>query len=195
MLISGIDPGVKGAISILDSGKIVELIATPMFNGEIDYNEFLKISNRMLEMGVEHVFLEHVHAIFGVAAKATFHFGQAYGAARLITSRFPHTLVQPKVWQKEMWQGLVEQRLPGKFNKNTGKMGKSRVDTKLMSAIAAKRLFPETNFYQVSQKTGKILSKIDDGKTDAALVASYGHRMLTRGITPELELVSAKTGS
>lgn len=193
MIISGIDPGVKGAVSILNNGKLVELISTPMFNGEIDYNEFLKVSNKMKEMGVEHVFLEQVHALFNSSAKATFSFGQAYGAARMISSRFPHTLVQPKVWQAEVWQGQKEIRIAGKEDKKTGKKSRSKVDTKTMSAVAAKRLFPDFDFRDISPKTGNRLSGLNDGWTDAVLIATYGHRMLTRGITPkkELELVNA----
>ena len=93
----------------------------------------------------------------------------------------PYTLVHSKTWQKQMWQGIPEQRGPStqvtkivKGNKTTYTK-KGTVETKMMSQIAAQRLFPGTDFRDPNRKTERAKS-IHDGATDSVLIAEYGRR-------------------
>lgn len=114
-----------------------------------------------------HCVIEDVHAKFGSSAKATFSFGYVCGAteAMLIAHDIPYTKVNPKKWQKEMWEGIPVQKKPSSS-------GKTMVnDTKLMSLMAAKRLFPEVDLRASNR------SKIPhDGKVDSLLLAEYCRR-------------------
>ena len=49
--------------------------------------------------------IEDVQAIYGSAASATFSFGfnKGYLIGLLCANNIPYTLVQPKQWQREMW--------------------------------------------------------------------------------------------
>jgi len=170
MLICGVDPGKFGAIAILEEGKIIHARSLPQIGDGLDFRAIVDL---IPILNVQYVFLEKVHAIFGASATATFEFGVAYGVARMLASKYPHTLVPPKTWQKEVWQGITPVYKPTKD-------GKRRVDTKKMSLLAVTQLFPDWDFRVRSEKTGNFLSKYHEGQIDAALIALYGHRLLTQ---------------
>lgn len=117
--------------------------------------------------------MEQIHAIFGSSAKATFSFGEIYGQLQglLIANKIPYVLVQPKVWQKEMWTNsdmvVNYKKVVVKGKETTRK----EVDTKATSINAAKRLFPNIDF----RKTERC-KKIDDNKVDATLMSEYARR-------------------
>jgi hypothetical protein len=60
-----------------------------------------------------------------------------------------------------MFQGVKEVRNPKT----------KRIDTKAMSELACKRLFPDVKFTATDRCT-----KTHDGMTDATLIAEYGRR-------------------
>ena len=166
--IIGIDPGANGAVACLEeNGKVDFIKVMPKTSAGFDGNEFDNIIRKC--RGVDCVvYIEDVHALFGSSAKATFTFGRICGIIEgiVIANHLRYVYVQPKVWQKEMFQGVKEIRKP------SAKKGvKGRIDTKAMSEIACKRLFPETKFVATSRCT-----KTHDGMTDAALIAEYGRR-------------------
>lgn len=189
-MIIAIDPGKTGGIAKLsDEGNVLSYITTPIVSKEIDWEEFAQLirppsANHKFP---PHVFLEHVHAMHGVAANTTFEFGGAFhGAKALIAAyRLPFTLVAPKVWQKEMWQGVAEIRKPpkklskkelkakaeGKKVRTPNAIGAR--DTKAMSLVAARRLFPQVDF-----KITPMGKSAVDGIVDALLLAEYGRRLL-----------------
>ena len=74
----------------------------------------------------------------------------------------PYTKVQPKKWQKQAWEGIP-------LIKKPSSTGKTQVtDTKAMSLIAAKRLFPKEDLRATER------SKIPhDGKVDSLLMANH----------------------
>ena len=104
-----------------------------------------------------------------------------------------YSMVSPKTWQKEMWQGIRHAKK--KTNRKT-KKGEwiYKIDPKPTSEIAAKRLFPdvdlmgnvEIKYYadsSVNRKKGianqPIPSKkknAHDGIIDGLLIAEYGRR-------------------
>ncbi|KKK80116.1 hypothetical protein LCGC14_2826730, partial [marine sediment metagenome] len=124
-----------------------------------------------------HVFIEDVHAIFSSAAGATFQFGYVCGAIVMGVAAFDfkYTLVQPKVWQKVIYQGIPEIRKPSfviKSGKFEGQTRKGALDTKKMSLLATKRLFPNEDLRKSDR------CKIPhNGIVDALLIAEYGRRI------------------
>jgi hypothetical protein len=162
--ILGIDVGANGAITCIDdTGKIEFIKVMPKIAAGLDgsyLNEIIKSIGK-----VDCVYIEDVHAIFGSAAKATFTFGKTCGIIEgiIIANHLRYVYVQPKVWQKEMFQGVKEIRKP-KTN---------RVDTKAMSELACKRLFPDEKFVATDRCT-----KTHDGMTDSCLIAEWGRRKI-----------------
>ena len=118
--------------------------------------------------------IEDVHAIFGSSAKATFQFGfnKGYLIGLLSANKIPYTLVQPKDWQKVMWQNadmVVNYKTVTKQGKQTTR---KEVNTKQTSINCAKRLFPTIDF-----RKSERAKNYDDNKVDSVLMCEYARRM------------------
>jgi len=163
----GIDPGAHGFFAIYDtSTKEYSFIEMPKIGKFID---ILGVSNivKLLKNHVAIVALEDVHSIFGVSAKSNWSFSAAAAIVEtaLVCHVIPYTKVQPKKWQKLMWEGIPVQ-------KKLSSTGKTFVnDTKLMSKMAAKRLFPN-----IDLRRNERCKVEDDGKIDALLLVNYARR-------------------
>ena len=175
MNVIGVDPGKKGAIVVLNErGEFVEADVMPLVGGmELDVNALRDILEANMPC---HVFIEDVHAIYGSAAGATFTFGGICEAIRatVVCCRIPYTKVQPKAWQKIIYQGIPEIRKPSKIikkGKRAGQTIKGALNTKAMSEVAAKRLFPNEDL-----RASERCSVSHDGIVDAMLIAEYGRR-------------------
>jgi hypothetical protein len=114
-----------------------------------------------------HCVLEDVHSIFGASSSSTFDFGWGLGVIEgvLVANKIPYTKVQPKKWQKEMFEGIPLQQKPS----STGKTMKT--DTKAMAEQAAKRLFPSIDLRATERS-----KKSSDGKVDALLMCEFCRR-------------------
>lgn len=168
----GIDPGKSGAIVILNNKNsevikhVIPCIGTVIDIGAIDSILaeliFLKGKDSL------HLVIEDVHALYGSSAGATFSFGYVCGVLEGIihSLSIPHTKVQPKVWQKEMFQGIPEIRKP---NTKDGKKG--ALETKQMALLAAKRIFPDVDLRATTRSKNP-----HDGIVDALLMAEYCRR-------------------
>lgn len=166
----GIDPGVKGCISIVDeTGKFIESFFLLKNAKNVDTVE---ISNTLLNLSKYedncHVIIENIHAIFGSSAKGTFNFGFIAGLIEgvIATISLPYTKVNPKIWQKEMFRGVNVITKPS----TTGKT--QVIDTKKMSFLASHRIFPTVDL----RRTSKCKNE-DDNFSDSLLMAEYGRRM------------------
>lgn len=166
----GIDPGVKGCISIVDeTGKFIESFFLLKNAKNVDTVE---ISNTLLNLSKYedncHVIIENIHAIFGSSAKGTFNFGFIAGLIEgvIATIGLPYTKVNPKIWQKEMFRGVNVIIKPS----TTGKT--QVIDTKKMSFLASHRIFPTVDL----RRTSKCKNE-DDNFSDSLLMAEYGRRM------------------
>lgn len=166
----GIDPGVKGCISIVDeTGKFIESFFLLKNAKNVDAVE---ISNALLNLSKYedncHVIIENIHAIFGSSAKGTFNFGFIAGLIEgvIATIGLPYTKVNPKIWQKEMFRGVNVITKPF----TTGKT--QVIDTKKMSFLASHRIFPTVDL----RRTNKCKNE-DDNFSDSLLMAEYGRRM------------------
>jgi hypothetical protein len=162
----GIDPGKTGFITAIRNDEI-KSYPIPTVKGKfIDISELHFVIGEITK-GLCHVALEDVHALFGSSAKGTFSFGFTCGLIEgiVVSHKIPYTKVQPKKWQKEMWEGIP-------LIKKPSTSGKTEVtDTKAMSLLAAKRLFPDYDLRATARS-----STPHDGKVDSLLMAEYCRR-------------------
>ena len=109
MIIFGIDPGVSGAISILENKKVIEVFEMPtMIDGkknkrQINGSEVTNIIKKRLNDGKEViVVVEQVNAMPGQGVTSMFNFGQTFGAIKGICAalELPIFFVRPSKWKK-----------------------------------------------------------------------------------------------
>lgn len=167
----GIDPGKEGFISMYEDGgvwKHYEMLKIGKFIDVQVLDSVFKNISSLVRIGVRvHAVIEDVHAIYGSSAKGTFTFGYVTGLLEmsLVANRIPFTKVQPKTWQKEMWVGIPIQR-------KLSSSGLTMVnDTKLMSEMAVKRLFPD-----IDLRRNQRCKINDENKIDAILLTEYCRR-------------------
>ena len=153
MIIIGIDPGVSGAISILENKKVLEIYDMPtMIDGkknkkQVNGSQVTNIIKERLTNGKEMiVVVEHVNAMPGQGVTSMFNFGQSFGVIKGICSALsiPIYFVRPMKWKK--YFNLI------KTNKDASR-------TKVI------QIYP-----QISSKLSR---KKDSNKADAILIARY----------------------
>lgn len=159
----GIDIGKSGyIISITPSGIIKHPI--PLIGDQVDS----KALSEIIELGLGGecvVGMEDLHSIYGTSASSNYSFGWINGLIEGILTSFkiPFVKIQAKKWQKEMFEGV-----PTQFKT---KKGKHIVDTKSMSIMTSKRLFPSFDLRATER------SRVDNHNvSDALLIAEYMRR-------------------
>lgn len=164
---AAVDPGKKGAIVFIDEHGDLEIHTMPTIaNKEKEYDlqelraVLMKYSSRIV-----HLVIEDVHSIFGASAAGNFDFGMGVGMIRMgaAMAQIPFTLVQPKVWQKKMFEGVSVIKKPGKREE-----GRGSLDTKAMALVAVQRLYPKLDLRKSSRSENP-----HDGLIDALLMANY----------------------
>lgn len=168
----GIDPGSKGFVSVRSDDGFEFF---PLLNCE--YSDLYAFFEKKVECyGRDNIFvcMEDVHAIYGSSAEATFNFGWIVGLLHgmILGLKIPYSLVQPKVWQTEIWENA--DRVENKkaiICKNGKEMVRTEVDTKKTSYNAAKRLFPGMDFRRSVR-----CRDFDDNKVDSVLICEYARR-------------------
>ena len=153
MIIFGIDPGVSGAISVLENKKIIEIFDMPtMIDGkknkrQINGSEVTNIIKKRLNDGKEViVVVEQVNAMPGQGVTSMFNFGQSFGVIKGICSALslPIYFVRPTNWKKHF---------------NLIKTNKDASRTKVIQTYPG-----------ISSQLSK---KKDSNKADAILIARY----------------------
>jgi crossover junction endodeoxyribonuclease RuvC len=153
MIIFGIDPGVSGAISVLENKKIIEVYDMPtMIDGkknkkQVNGSQVANIIKERLNGDNEIiVVVEHVNAMPGQGVTSMFNFGQSFGVIKGICSALslPIYFVRPSKWKR--YFNLI------KTNKDASR-------TKVIEA------YPEISSKQKKKK--------DSNKADAILIARY----------------------
>ena len=153
MIIIGIDPGVSGAISVLENKKVVEIFDMPtMIDGkknkkQVNGAQVTNIIKNTLNLYKEIVLVvEHVNAMPGQGVTSMFNFGQSFGVIKGVCSALnvPIYFVRPTKWKK--YFNLI------KTNKDASR-------TKVI------QIYPEISS-QISRKK-------DSNKADAILIARY----------------------
>ena len=158
MIIIGIDPGISGAISILENKKVLEVYDTPtMIDGkknkrQINSAQVTNIIKERLKDGKEVVVVvEHVNAMPGQGVTSMFNFGQSFGVLKGICSALQLSMffVRPAKWKK--YHNLIN----------------SQKDSSRTKAI---EIFP-----YISHKLSR---KKDSNKADAILISSFFYKSL-----------------
>jgi crossover junction endodeoxyribonuclease RuvC len=153
MMIFGIDPGVSGAISVLENKKVIEVYEMPtMIDGkknkkQVNGSQVANIIKERLNDDNEIiVVVEHVNAMPGQGVTSMFNFGQSFGVIKGICSALslPIYFVRPSKWKR--YFNLI------KTNKDASR-------TKVIEA------YPEIS--------SKLYRKKDSNKADAILIARY----------------------
>ena len=153
MIIFGIDPGVSGAISVLENKKIIDIYDMPtMIDGkknkkQVNGSQVTNIIKERISKEKEIiVVVEHVNAMPGQGVTSMFNFGQSFGVIKGVCSALglPIYFVRPTKWKK--YFNLI------KTNKDASR-------TKVIEA------YPEIS--------SKLSRKKDSNKADAILIARY----------------------
>ncbi len=153
MIIIGIDPGISGAICILENKKIREIHDTPtMIDGkknkrQINGAQVANIIKNATDGDKEIVIVvEHVNAMPGQGVTSMFNFGQSFGVIKGICAALslPIYFIRPSKWKKHF--NLI----------NTNK------DASRTKAI---ELYPK-NSNELSRKK-------DSNRADSILIARY----------------------
>ena len=100
MIIIGIDPGITGAISILENSKVIEVHETPtMIDGkknkrQVNGAQITNIIKKWLNKDKEViVVVEHVNAMPGQGVTSMFNFGQSFGVIKGICAALSLSLI------------------------------------------------------------------------------------------------------
>jgi len=153
MIIFGVDPGVSGAISVLENKKVIEVFEMPtMIDGkkskrQVNGAQVTNIIKGRLDKNKEIiVVVEHVNAMPGQGVTSMFNFGQSFGIIKGICSALslPIYFVRPVKWKKHF---------------NLIKTNKDASRTKVIE------VYPEISS-QLSRKK-------DSNKADAILIARF----------------------
>jgi len=153
VIIFGIDPGVSGAISVLENKKIIDIYDMPtMIDGkknkkQVNGSQVTNIIKERISKEKEIiVVVEHVNAMPGQGVTSMFNFGQSFGVIKGVCSALglPIYFVRPTKWKK--YFNLI------KTNKDASR-------TKVIEA------YPEIS--------SKLSRKKDSNKADAILIARY----------------------
>ena len=109
MRIIGIDPGIQGALAILDNEKVIDVVDLPVMsegkknkrqlNGAY-LSDYLKKHILNIENTV--VVVEQVNAMPGQGVTSMFNFGQTFGVIKGICAalKIPIYFVRPSKWKK-----------------------------------------------------------------------------------------------
>jgi len=153
MRVIGIDPGLDGAVAIINGTGNLVVIDMPTVTVERNGKSKRQVSATELAQILAshnsnncHVFVEKVSAMAGQGVTSVFSFGRSFGMIEgvLAAYRLPVTFVPPATWVKAVGRG----------------QGKDA------SRARAMELFPEnqSDFKRVK----------DDGRADSALIAYWG---------------------
>jgi len=155
MIVAGIDPGLKGAIGLVQDkkAKVFPMPTLKLTKSKKTIDE-QALREYFVKYKVKHVYIEKVSARPGQGVTSMFNFGAGWGLVRgiLVGLQIPYTLVAPQTWKKVMCKD----------------MPKSKDST----IIVAKRLWPKLNLKPTPR------SKESDGMADAVCIAEYGRREL-----------------
>ena len=153
MKIVGIDPGLSGAIAILENKKVLSLFDMPIMaegkknKRQLNSAQLVNIIKESVNLNDEiAVVVEQVNAMPGQGVTSMFNFGQSFGIIKGICSsmQLPMYFVRPAKWKK--YFNLIKTE-------------------KEASRTKAIEIFP--------QISGKLSKKKDVNKADAILIASF----------------------
>ena len=148
MRVLGIDPGITGALSMIDT-ELAALIVRDMPSASVNGRQQLSdvwLADILREYEPDHAWIERVHAMPKQGVASSFSFGFSYGVVRGVLAALlvPTELVTPNEWKRHF------------------RIGSDKNEARLTAA----RLFPEASPLFKRNK--------DDGRAEAALLALFG---------------------
>jgi hypothetical protein len=168
----GIDPGIHGALSLInDKDDVILQYVMPLEDGRIDTQMFKILIDKTTYHGEANVILEQPTVLFGVSKTSMAVMFETVGIVKGLLAGLDinYKVLNPKIWQNKIW--IDEDRVLKK-----SKTGKKMVnDTKATSFNAAKRLFPDHDqwYYGDNEDNKGRRTKINDGLVDSLLIAKY----------------------
>lgn len=156
MRILGIDPGLNGALALVEDGQLVELLDIEASDSRINAAHLASLLQRW---SPDFAVCEVVTARPGQGVTSMFTFGHGLGTitAVLATLGIPHLLIRPQVWQSH-------------FGIEASSKDKSAHKREI--ADRAEDFYPGAPLY--GPKGG-----LKDGRSDALLLAHYAHEHLS----------------
>ena len=109
MKIIGIDPGLSGAIAILENNKVIEVLEMPtMAEGKKNKKQLnsaqlvSQLKSYLIDKDEIAVVVEQVNAMPGQGVTSMFNFGQTFGAIKGVCAalELPIFFVRPLKWKK-----------------------------------------------------------------------------------------------
>ena len=109
MIIIGIDPGLSGAIAILDDKKVLSIFEMPVMaegkknKRQLNSAQLVNIIRENIKKNEEAVVVvEQVNAMPGQGVTSMFNFGQTFGAIKGVCAalELPIFFVRPSKWKK-----------------------------------------------------------------------------------------------
>ena len=109
MRIFGIDPGLSGAIAILDNKEVIDIIELPvMAEGKKNKRQLNSahlsqyMTKNIIDINDTVVVVEQVNAMPGQGVTSMFNFGQTFGVIKGICAalKIPIYFVRPSKWKK-----------------------------------------------------------------------------------------------
>ena len=109
MRIIGIDPGLSGAIAVLDNNKVLKIYDMPVMSEgkknkrQLNSAQLVNIIKENIEKHEEiNVVVEQVNAMPGQGVTSMFNFGQTFGAIKGVCAalNLPIFFIRPSKWKK-----------------------------------------------------------------------------------------------
>jgi crossover junction endodeoxyribonuclease RuvC len=110
MLTLGIDPGVSGAIVLLEDGQPIEWDLMPALKtGKATRVNGAAVARLCSLLPSDHIYVEAVHSMPKQGVSSSFNFGHSAGVIEGVLQALaaPYTLVTPQAWKKRA--GLIGQ--------------------------------------------------------------------------------------
>ena len=158
MRIFGIDPGIAGAIAILDGNEIIDVLDLPTMSEGKKIKQLNSahlsqyISSNVKDINKTVVVVEQVNAMPGQGVTSMFNFGQTFGAIKGIsaTLKLPIYFVRPSKWKKHFElinssKDASRTKVIEMYPSFAEKLSKKK-DVNKSDAILIARFFSETGF-------------------------------------------------
>ena len=162
MKIIGIDPGLSGAIAILENNKVLSIFDIPVMSEgkknkrQLNSAQLVKLLKDNISKNEEvSVVVEQVNAMPGQGVTSMFNFGQTFGAIKGICAALglPIFFVRPSKWKKHFElinssKDASRTKVIEMYPSFAEKLSKKK-DVNKSDAILIARFFSETGFKDV----------------------------------------------
>ena len=164
MKIIGIDPGLSGAIAILENNKVLKVFEMPtMAEGKKNKKQLNSaqlvtlLQNNIIKNEEVSVVVEQVNAMPGQGVTSMFNFGQTFGAIKGICAalQLPIFFVRPSKWKKHFElinasKDASRTKVMEMYPSLSGDLSRKK-DVNKSDAILIARFYSDTRFLESNQ--------------------------------------------